>query len=106
MKDGCRVSLEPQHLSSSFLLGKGFPPILKGSESLFLCFCQPQGGINTYTQGTGCCQSPSAARSALFKNQHQQQNQKHSPKPFLPQGDTTLSPNKIVTDRYPGRPIG
>lgn len=62
MKDGCRVSLEPQHLSSSFLLGKGFhtfPPILEGSESLFLHFCQPQRGMNTYTQGTGCCQSPS-----------------------------------------------
>ena len=50
MKDGCHVSLEPQHLSSSFLLGKGFhtfPPILEGSESIFPCFCQPQGGINT-----------------------------------------------------------
>ena len=60
MKDGCRVFLEPQHLSSSILLVKGFhtfPPIFEGSESLFLCFCQPQGGINTYTQGTGCCQS-------------------------------------------------
>lgn len=42
---------------------------------------------------------------SLYKNQHQQQNQ-NSPKPFLPQGDTALSPNKTVTDRYARGPTG